>query len=393
MGVAKSAQGPTFTSKIKPISPFACYDNINNSLWNYSELTRRVARWANTGPSLLEQSGIDKHTKVLDASDKIQQHSFTPQQAALYILAHMDRLVRQHGKAGEAATHKDSVKRCFCVEPCLALYSSLRNIMSHSSSGTDKQEGDKYVLAACTRILRVNIQELVITGLSLDLQQQESELLLSLRALLTQLVHDDSSCVQQEACHILALGLELFFPSHDEQTSFLLSLIENTKDTKNTANKVLLEAVLSQLADWDHAPDILLEGSGIISISVKNDTQKMEIDTPAAAPVTPIQSNKYKNAYKLLCALVNYVVDETRTALDNASLTVPATPLVGAPLRLLLSLQRTLVAQPSYKNSGLVLQVFREGFCGLVRQYYRFGCGLIKSNTVRGIHVDGRCGM
>jgi hypothetical protein len=48
-GITFTAQGPTTTTKTKPISPFACYDNVNNTLWNYSDSSRRVARWANTG--------------------------------------------------------------------------------------------------------------------------------------------------------------------------------------------------------------------------------------------------------------------------------------------------------------------------------------------------------
>eukprot|EP01116_Phalansterium_solitarium_P025544 TRINITY_DN981_c0_g3_i2.p1 TRINITY_DN981_c0_g3~~TRINITY_DN981_c0_g3_i2.p1 ORF type:complete len:4579 (-),score=1632.50 TRINITY_DN981_c0_g3_i2:159-12473(-) len=353
-----------------------CYDATNNLIWSHNE--NGIDEWKNLGPvpkdphepyggihPRFSPESVLAQLPALAKTDGVQ-----PLVAILTIIANMDRLARQHPIYGSrvfpppehistlgpgTGEDHDPTGYVYCVGPDPQAFRLLHTIVLKALGGRFDHATQAYIVLACLRLLKVNIYELAYANKSVRRLGAE-DALRDLRALLDTFVDKPpleavepyaAQLIQREACSALSIGLVPFHSSPAEQKLRVVELLE-AASSLSPGRKLLLDTLLTQLADWDDVAAVLLseepskDAGEAMNVEQVEIADKMEVDKDV---------NSGKIARRLLLSLVEYVYEEGTAAVDSCASVGPSTsPLVSPALRLLLSLQRDLVSNPAYEH-------------------------------------------
>jgi len=295
------------------------YDPINNLVWGVVVASMGgglvLRRWRNPGmpPALPYEEGV-AHTTVGGSIATSQQalasipssweHLRCPRAAAVFVVAHCDRLAkhflnglrqRDQCDTGNGALRSpfsdaaSSRKRAFVYDLRPSTFAYLTALVqehhhgAHDDDNTGDTEGlEFYVVLAALRLLRVNVHY-VASDKSLMPRHcvGPKAMRMKLLALVMTLIDTTSSspavpslkqgysaqiqhkrAIQQEALKLFVVGIDLFYPSGDAQARLLASYLRGfATRTQSPAEAAILRMLLEKLRDLPSIANLFEEVS------------------------------------------------------------------------------------------------------------------------------------
>eukprot|EP01087_Luapelamoeba_hula_P012781 TRINITY_DN3603_c0_g1_i4.p1 TRINITY_DN3603_c0_g1~~TRINITY_DN3603_c0_g1_i4.p1 ORF type:complete len:4801 (-),score=871.08 TRINITY_DN3603_c0_g1_i4:39-14441(-) len=390
----------------------SCYDP-SALVWNYSADTHKVGRWFEKFTSSPEpQRYSPEHILSEIAKDIVSPLSYSiggeaktnsqhareeihPESAALLILANLDRLTRRFIPSLSDLLVQDkkvSLTEPFCVEVKPELFRLLHTMLSHfaavsletaGTSGNKQQtEHTLYILLACLRLLKANIHRLIISRVEpsamfvkpeyqpkADVEKANDgmDLLTSFRKLLLGLVHHSEETVRQEASGLLIVAFEIFYPSAQDKTNLLLSLLSSgSSDNKYDS---LLAAILGKYAEDASSISVLVvpseSESSTIEDAVLEQVVALSLEEPSGAKEVQTWAEG-RNGVLFLRDVLALVVKEAEsslsaqqqavapvsTSMTTATIATHVSPVLSSALRLLQLIQKDLLSRAGAAAAG-----------------------------------------
>ncbi|CAK4082477.1 unnamed protein product [Aphanomyces euteiches] len=216
---------------------------------------------------------LEKKRKSMDPTVDDDNNVDDGNEAAVYVLAHLDRLCRgfippkgsypvlakKESKKGTPATSAASTAttasvtnsyQAYCVDVQSSTFDALNHILDHfletppsppPPSGLEQVSTHVYVVLAALRLVQANLTQLIRCGLGHAVvhepakQQDLLQQLKKLNGILVRWIngakwladHHHATMVTDEAVEALLLGLELFYPCPSSQTHLIFSILKD----------------------------------------------------------------------------------------------------------------------------------------------------------------------